>query len=68
MLTLFNFNGQDQSVLNFLKEELEMFGEISEPLMQFFSFLELFLVGVCHENRCFKMWPCFDFDTLLMKY
>ena len=33
--------------LNFLKEELQMFWEISEPLMQFFLFLELFLVGLC---------------------
>lgn len=33
--------------LNFLKEELQVFWEISEPLMQFFSFLELSLVGLC---------------------
>lgn len=33
--------------LNFLKEDMQVFWEISEPLMQFFSFLELSSVGLC---------------------
>lgn len=58
--------------LNFLKEELQVFWEISEPLMQFFSFLELSLVGLCFNyfpwKSVLKMLPCFDFDALLMKF